>query len=42
MDLVGSEKEKIMKSVNETIEKEKKKMEQMHAADLEHKERVFE
>jgi flavin-binding protein dodecin len=42
IDLVGGEKEKITRSVNDTVERERKKMEQMHAADLEHKERIFE
>jgi len=40
--LLGSEKEKIVSSVQEAIERERQKMEQMHSVDLEQKEKLFE
>ena len=42
MDLIGSEKEKILGSLHDVIERERSKMEQMHSAELDQKERMFE
>lgn len=42
IDLIGSEKEKILGSLHEAIERERQKLEQLHTADLEQKERIFE
>lgn len=42
IDLLGGEKEKILGSIHESIERERQKNDQMHISDLEQKERIFE
>ena len=42
IDLIGAEKEKIVSSVQDAIDRERAKMEQMHTVDLEQKEKLFE
>lgn len=41
IELIESEKEKILGSLHQAIERERQKMEQMHESDLEQKEHIF-
>lgn len=42
IELINTEKEKITGTLHDAVEREHKKMEQMHAGDLEQKEKMFE
>lgn len=42
IELVNTEKEKIMGSLYDAVEREQRKMEQMHSVDLDQKEKMFE
>jgi hypothetical protein len=42
VELLNGEKDKIMGTLHEAVEREHDKMEQLHAADLEQKEKMFE
>ena len=41
LDLLNKEKDKIMGTLHEAVEREHKKMEELHKADLDQKERLY-